>query len=872
MCHSIVRVLGRSPYFVSMSSSELARGEVGTRQIRDAKDASKHFGTRSDPVDEHHCVVLIDVDFHMTRGEIAHYAALGVPIVMYTFNPSSPSFMSDEINAQYSGDSFKFRGPAFEATHELWDWSCDIVALPDFSIRGFTLTFCKVRTRDLGSSRAVVLLTPLSRKTGVSALIEWWCCAHPTLERYQPEARPGLDGKTIIYGSTAFGDNGPELRLSCEGSGVTSTYPSRVVAIANALNTANRKLTQGNLSTSVAQARIDGLFLTADEYDLLAVWASNGACSVSTLGTAWRPCSLTYVVPNPKAQSVRKPVAVRTVMAAIVPGERIALLHSAETKEDSAIRRVLAPAANTADRPMDSWLLSIMGEFVEHMAVARNINGDETHRGRLHLHTFETASASCQRPTQRVVNDQGEFELNAPLLVKGLTKRPTLRGFLKREAITKFKDSRLITPVDAVTRSAAMRIAHTLSTHCKKLHWYVFGRKPRDWAQLLASKAFGSLHAHETDAGRMDATINALCRLLHLLLVRRLFMVRDLDFIEATLERCRGRSVSLGDGVRYETQEQQLSGDPFTSVFNTIIAAFAEYLAWRHSGTGSKQAWMNLGLHGGDDGIDFDLPEGANTWAYKRMGLTLKEKRVERLQPFVFLSRMFGPNAWLSADPSNGADPERVLSQIHITCAAALTDTEAIVAKGISYSFTDRYSHVIGAVAIRMASCSPEALRTVMKKAATNRDVLSFHALQTQKRGGSFQSADDDMQWYEQHVNTLFHVDKINALLEWCDERGPISDPPSLRAPVCKEIIHPEILMIGLDGDERHVRGGPSGPLMPDLTPPKMNAKELLATVVAEGPADAIRKSARPARGPMKTRRPKWKPRGRARGESKPRA
>jgi len=354
----------------------------------------------------------------------------------------------------------------------------------------------------------------------------------------------------------------------------------------------------------------------------------------------------------------------------------------------------------------------------------------------------------------------------------------------------------------------------------------------------------GKWKANETDAGRMDGTINGLCRAIVLIVMRRLISFRDISLAEAALDRCRKRKVTLGDGVTYRTVEHRCSGDPFTSVCNTIIAIYAEYLAWRHSGKSHKEAWTSLGMHGGDDGLDFGMPKGANAWAYRQLGLILKEKTVLRGKPFVFLSRVFGPNAWANADPSNGADPLRALSQLNTTCANDLTVEQARAAKGISYTFTDQYSFLLGDVARKMASSLPNAEAWVIKRSKANRDVLTHHARQHVKRGGCFQEPGDDMRWYQQLVMSTFEPHKVHRLLTWCnDEKSDCAHPPVLMKPTKFEVGHPS-LMIYENGDAFHVKGGPANP-KPEPATDRKSPNEVLCEALSGAMAP------QPSRSPM---------------------
>jgi hypothetical protein len=156
-------------------------------------------------------------------------------------------------------------------------------------------------------------------------------------------------------------------------------------------------------------------------------------------------------------------------------------------------------------------------------------------------------------------------------------------------------------------------------------------------------------------------------------------------------------------GTKYNTGTARASGSPETAALNSIINAFCAFLAKRKTKVGgafvqATEAWKQLGLYGGDDGITADLSTPEYIAAAKMCGLKLDVATVRRGELGVtFLSRMYGPEVWFG-DPSSTCDLPRQLVKIHTTVRLpeSVTPQRKLLEKCRSYVLTDANTPVIG--------------------------------------------------------------------------------------------------------------------------------------------------------------------------------
>jgi len=275
-------------------------------------------------------------------------------------------------------------------------------------------------------------------------------------------------------------------------------------------------------------------------------------------------------------------------------------------------------------------------------------------------------------------------------------------GFVKAEPYPTPKPARpIIQSVDA-QKEGYSKYTLGLQNHMKAnkdhFHWYAFGLKPAETAEVITQKARKAKKVAETDFTAFDVTVNEYLRLLENKLLHKCFGNEA-----ATLH-----AWQLGTDAYFETKEKQPkshniplyfnrhSGSPETSVFNTVINAFVAFCTFRTMGLKKQHAWKRLGLYGGDDGVTFDIDVEMYMAVAKDLGLILKCKQAERGQSFNFLARQYYACSWENHGCSL-SNPTRLLGKAHLSSQAILFNDPNImlVLKATSFMLNDNSSPII---------------------------------------------------------------------------------------------------------------------------------------------------------------------------------
>jgi hypothetical protein len=289
--------------------------------------------------------------------------------------------------------------------------------------------------------------------------------------------------------------------------------------------------------------------------------------------------------------------------------------------------------------------------------------------------------------------------------VQGKMDRRVTKCFIKAEAYGGVKDPRIITTFDDKVKLGMGHFTLALSEHCKRFEWYGPGKTPVVLANRVATICAGADSVNLSDYHRMDGTITETIRRVD----RAIFMLAFKDYrteLNELLKLGYNNISYLPHGTKFEQGSSQGSGNPDTSVAQTLRAAFTSYLAYRNVITpegrkySPQEAFSALGLHNGDDGIDANLPQRNFEWAATRVGLKLEAAVLQRGDRGVnFLARIYSPQVWHGC-PDSMCDIKRQLSKFHTTVRLPdnVPPEAKLVEKSRAYLATDRNTPVIGAL------------------------------------------------------------------------------------------------------------------------------------------------------------------------------
>lgn len=214
-----------------------------------------------------------------------------------------------------------------------------------------------------------------------------------------------------------------------------------------------------------------------------------------------------------------------------------------------------------------------------------------------------------------------------------------VKSFIKVESRNLgLKSQRLITPMNASIRLAALMCAKPMSKWVVKNVDFLAAYRPMsEILKDLALDCTDSKQITTSDFHRMDSTIGKFFRrYLDPMLLKALFGEEHHNFVLQAYHSVYGRTVSAKQGCSYFIGYAQASGDPFTSILNSLRAAFLVYWSLLRSGIGSPDdAWKALNKWKilGDDTIGPTvMDKGIMVETADKLGLKVEVEVVTRPQ------------------------------------------------------------------------------------------------------------------------------------------------------------------------------------------------------------------------------------------------
>lgn len=271
-----------------------------------------------------------------------------------------------------------------------------------------------------------------------------------------------------------------------------------------------------------------------------------------------------------------------------------------------------------------------------------------------------------------------------------------VRSFVKSEAYQLANDPRVITTIHSRTKKDYSAYMYALADYVKTAEWYAFGKSGEEIAQRVADIASNARSVSLTDFSRFDGTVGLCLRDLEKALIQEAFAP---EYVNRGLKLHNQQQYVKGitrTGYTYTSGPARLSGSPETSIFNTIGNAFVNYMALRAQYS-PEEAYAQLGIYGGDDGLTADITSESLEATGKSIGMRLVAVTIPRGSMGVkFLARVYGPAVW-NGSTSTCCDLIRQLTKFH-TCAniTGFTPLEKLYAKAQSWICTDPNTPIIG--------------------------------------------------------------------------------------------------------------------------------------------------------------------------------
>lgn len=357
------------------------------------------------------------------------------------------------------------------------------------------------------------------------------------------------------------------------------------------------------------------------------------------------------------------------------------------------------------DIPLTGTLLMHMQEFAE-LLVPTNIAGTG------HPVGYDEVREKQHRPTQRHI-------LEAASLTAAATVDEPIQSFQKSESYSDVKDPRIISTVPGVNKLNYSAYIYAFTHVLRATAWYAFALAPIAVAQRVADICLHALrNVISTDLSRFDGRVSNLLRMLEHMVMLRFFNCRyhkELNELLASQKNQRARTTF---GIKYNTGNSRASGSAETADFNSMDNAFMAYHALRNSkdqqghNLSPEEAWFQLGIYGGDDGLTADIDPSIAVKACADVGQVLEAEQYLRGAAGVnFLARYYSPQVWFG-DPNSMCDLARQLVKLGVTrtLSSKVTPQQKACEKALSFNLTDKYTPVIGPWSEAILTAFPESV------------------------------------------------------------------------------------------------------------------------------------------------------------------
>lgn len=778
--------LGRDVCYFQCSSADRRNGHQGGRNWFWIKD-SQVVPTRFCPKDN--VIGMVDVDQYIDMpGFLTEYFQ---PTIIYTFQPSAVSADRGEYSYTFdSNNQVVYRvGGGAEYRHPVWSYDADVVVAHKLwagkswlSWRNwipFVTTAYLVDKIEVDADHQLIGLFPIKRWFGPLAL-----CARflkgSHLRRtkvVQGEfTRLAVHRKDGVYISTGK----PMTTLS-------GTIPA---STDDALASMARTLKAGIQPQHVKDLMKDDKLGAVMVYEFHAQKLPP-ACHVTYSGNPAQYVRGYQFSPSEYDADAKHSLV--SYMAPLLDGGFCPDVTMPNARQ-AVVGRILKVKSHTR---MTKFLYSAIDEFVTLCYREADVS-----KHSLSPVDPEIVYERQNRPTQKRILAMAEY-------IEG-----TIQGsnFIKREAYQKCSDPRIITTINGHSKYRYSRYIYSFADNVLKAQsWYAFGKKPRQIAARVAQVCMTAEHVTNTDFSRFDGTLSEVPRALERCIMMYGFQKEyHMDLLELMRQQQNMPCyINIGDeSLTYNSGLARSSGSPETAAFNSIINAFCAYLAWRMTSingcyTPPAEAWVQLGVYGGDDGLTANLTPKTYVRAASRLGLTLTLDPVQRGETGVmFLSRKYGPLVW-HGDPTSMCDLPRALTKFHLCVAMPrnVSNITKLIEKAYAYYLSDKHTPILG-----------DFVTAVVSRLGPNYIFRNVHNIWNAQTPAS----DHYPNGYIQDDGTTSRPDWMNGCLipgyrtdllsEWLDNApsgGPdslvyfLSPPTNLCEPVAPVVSEPVVL----DGD-----------------------------------------------------------------------
>jgi hypothetical protein len=683
----VITTNGYEPYVISPSPRESDLD--GVRRFHSLADLRQDY--RNSPITNRHIIIMTDVDYYVDMHEII---SIGRPILLYTFQPRVVSgtvfdgFFTIKDNIihyrvnggkdvrhptwNYNQDTVFVRDPINTFWETLRSVMCDVTGISwinrmlyeyvGIGPSGRRVTICTIDQFELSPHRNIVSIVPFAQcRENLLPIAEYGT----ELSRSNYQQAAGLPRMNAI---TYIGDGDPLISLGEEGNVASVQLPLKDL---ESLRTAYHLSKTNNLSDTVRRSRRNDKE-AAIIHQFLVSESELHPVEVHKPGQLARHYQSVEedhdVDPTEQGKEYAREYAPGPLtQTAVFPSESL-------SNERATIEgRIIAPQAKAkAKESITPRMRRIARNFVKHLVPDVGIG---------HPYSCTYVEEQQQKPLQRARNDANRFHDAFDMVTK---------AFQKKEAYNAPNHPRNISTVPHGQNVKLSGYTYAFKDSIlKKQTWYMPCHTPSEIASIVQKLAAESTELVETDYSKFDGTFLR-------------FMREDVEFAVYKRWTHSDHSQELDDllanevwskavtrkGLKYQPDCTRLSGSPLTTDGNSIANAFVSYAANRIYGMSDMEAWLNIGIVYGDDGLRNGLvPDKILVSTASSLGFDLKiNNRASRGESVSFLSRIYA-DPWSS--PASVQSPTRTLLKIHTTSDTHSDIEEIGWAKTQAYLVTD---------------------------------------------------------------------------------------------------------------------------------------------------------------------------------------
>lgn len=575
-----------------------------------------------------HILTCLDTDHHLTKKDFNKYLKYGRPVMIYTYDPTK-LYEQNELY-RYSFDEENnfcfFTDGARPYRHQLWDYNHDIISITSDRF----ITFCRVRIKTLRNHRRVVCLIPLYTVRRCLLINVFWyfignkfASELDYVKYYNPSV--GISYKFTLE----------EVQLSLPNMTTQVSLPLNTYAILLTLwnNPTTFMASAQNYVTPSQANLLKSIFSKMRRHPIIDSSLQHGIPfnTEPTLQSGFYDRSPQYTEPVNAGTFILKRMITDNVFA---PSR--SLQNDARCVQERLLN--VSPKDNF---PMH--YLNYLDEFASNLFPYK-------------LHPVEIDEFLQALPGNKYKAYAQIFSEQPPNIKK------RMQSFQKVECYNKTAAPRNISAVDPVHVAKYSLYMRAITNAIKHRHFYAFSDEPKNVALKLHNLMVQEGVCVESDFSKFDGSQGLFCKLFETTILKRCFTGTDRIRVIKLHRKIVLTEFRTMYKIKYNSNGSRLSGSADTSIMNTLLNLYLNYLTYRLLGYSIDESFRRLGLYGGDDGVSVYTDSGKKfEEVCTNIGIGVKMiVRKDKLN-VSFLGRIYPCPA---ESPQSYADPSRVFSKL----------------------------------------------------------------------------------------------------------------------------------------------------------------------------------------------------------------